>query len=67
MMMNLVATVVDRIHFEQACAYLGKQSSEGRTARNVTLRTWALAFADVNYQFSRQTVHALKLGNLSCP
>jgi hypothetical protein len=66
MMMNLVAKTDDLIRFEQASAYLRKPRSEGRRERKATLKMWVLAFAFVNYQFSRQTVHALKLGNLPC-
>jgi len=65
-MINLVATTDDLIHFEQACAYLRKPRSEERRERKAALRMWVLPFAFVNYQFSRQTVHALRLGNLPC-
>jgi len=65
-MMNLVETTDDLIHVEQASAYLRKPRSEGRKERKAALRMWVLAFAFVNYQFSRQTVHALRLGNLPC-
>lgn len=66
MMTNLVATTDDLIHVKQASAYLRTPRSEERRERKAALRMWVLAFAFVNYQFSRQKVHALRLGNLPC-